>query len=149
MVRTRRMAALTGDENNGQDNNTNATVNEPQPMDIVDEKPVRARKAPGKAKGMKPSKQEAAPQILVKEEEQVEGTGHVEQQEPGTSNHTIAPNNEQGKSVDPSDQPSATANTRTSVKRAQPKAIKSKCQDQDSCCHRDPEVGGTRKRVGS
>ncbi|KAK1779519.1 hypothetical protein QBC45DRAFT_135786 [Copromyces sp. CBS 386.78] len=127
MVRTRRMAALTSDENNGQDN-SDANVNEPQSMEIVDEKPpaARTRKTPAKPKGRKTTKKAAA-QTSVKEEEQAEGTGHVEQQEAETLNTSIAPDHEEKNVGTTSDQSRATANrTKPSAKRAQPKATKAK-----------------------
>ena len=116
------MAALNG-ENNGQDDSS-ATAQEPQPMEIVDAKPARTRKASVK-KGKKTAE---AAQIPVKEEEQMEGTEHLEQQDAGAPNGTsIAPDDE-GKNVDPSDQASATASTRPSAECAQPKASKSKAK---------------------
>ncbi|KAK3955661.1 hypothetical protein QBC32DRAFT_321452 [Pseudoneurospora amorphoporcata] len=127
MVRTRRMAALTGDEINGQES-SDANVNEPQSMEIVDEKSPAAptRKTPAKPRGRKTTKKAAA-QTSVKEEEQAEGTGHVEQQEARTLNASIAPDHKDKNVGTTSDQSRATANrTRPSAKRAQPKATKAK-----------------------
>ncbi|KAJ4384358.1 hypothetical protein N0V85_008382 [Neurospora sp. IMI 360204] len=146
MVRTRRMAAMTGEVNNDEQN-SNTNSNEPQPM-AIDEKPARTRKAPVKPKGGKPAKQAAA-QPPVKEEEQVEGTGHVEQQEAGTStsNISIAPDDE-GKNVNTSEQPLATANrTRPSAKSSttagrcvQPKATKPKPKSKSKTKTKTPAV---------
>lgn len=81
MVRTRRMAALTGGDNNGDESNS-ANPSDPRPMEI-DKKPVKTRKAAVKPKGDgKAAKQAAEPSTSVKEEEQEEQVGVHLQVEP-------------------------------------------------------------------
>ncbi|KAK3488569.1 hypothetical protein B0T13DRAFT_100126 [Neurospora crassa] len=126
MVRTRRMAAMAGNENNGEQS-SNATPNNTQPMAVV-EIPAKKKKSPVKPKGRKAAKQAARPD--VKEEEQ--GETDVQLPETGTSNTSIAPDNEK-QNVNISDQPSANINSTrpsatsstTSGRRVQPKSTKS------------------------
>ncbi|KAK3395327.1 hypothetical protein B0T20DRAFT_418463 [Sordaria brevicollis] len=75
MVRTRRMAAMTGDEN------VNPNSTEPQPMEI-DQKPVKTRKATVKSKNAQATKQAAEPSTSVVREEDEEQVGANAQVEP-------------------------------------------------------------------
>lgn len=120
------MAAMIGDENNGEQS-SNATPNNTQPMAIA-EKPAKRKRSPVKPKGRKVAKQAARPD--VKEEEQAETD--VQLPETGTSNTSIAPNDEE-QNVNISDQPSANINrarptatsSTTTGRRVQPKSTKS------------------------